>query len=279
MSRIDVLGRTTVFGGQQTRFTHASSSCGAPMNVTVFEPPGAGPFPTLIWLSGLTCTDENFVQKAGAQRVAAELGIALVAPDTSPRDLGIAGENDGWDFGSGAGFYVNATQAPWRAHYQMFDYVNQELPDLVASEFKLNGRFAISGHSMGGHGALVSALRCPERYVSASAFAPIAHPSACPWGHKAFTGYLGGDRAAWANYDTVALLNAADTVLPMRIDQGGADEFLTEQLGFDDLQRAAARFEGQIETALHEGYDHSYYFIASFIEAHLRFHHRALVTT
>ena len=278
MSSIEVLGRTTVFGGQQIRFTHASSSCRAPMTATVFLPHGTGPFPALIWLSGLTCTDENFMQKAGAQRIAAELGIALVAPDTSPRDLGIEGENDGWDFGSGAGFYVNATQEPWRANYQMFDYVNKELPALVANEFPLNGRFSISGHSMGGHGALVSALRCPERYVSASAFAPIAHPSECPWGHKALGGYLGDDRNAWAHYDTVTLLKAADDVLPMRIDQGGADEFLQEQLGFDDLQRAAARFEGRIETALHDGYDHSYYFIASFIEAHMRFHYRALVS-
>jgi S-formylglutathione hydrolase len=217
------------------------------------------------------------MQKAGAQRVAAELGMALVAPDTSPRGLALPGEDDDWDFGSGAGFYVDATRAPWSAHYQMFDYVTRELPDVVAGAFPLDGRWSISGHSMGGHGALVAALRRPGHYASASAFAPIAHPVDCPWGRKAFAGYLGDDRSAWRDYDTVELLNAAQEMLPIRVDQGAADEFLSEQLGHDELVRAAARHGDRVRIALHDGYDHSYYFIASFIAQHLRFHHAALV--
>lgn len=273
---MDVLSQTRVFDGQQLRLRHMSTSCNAPMTVTVYRPPGVERPPVVLWLSGLTCTDENMMQKAGAQRIAAELGLMLVAPDTSPRELGLPDEDASWDFGSGAGFYVNASQTPWSANYRMFDYVTDELPQLIDKEFATAGRWAVSGHSMGGHGALVSALRCPNRFVSASAFAPIANPENCPWGHKAFTGYLGEDRDAWRAYDTVALLNAASDVMPMRIDQGGDDEFLDEQLGYDALVDAAARFGDRIVCHKQDGYDHSYYFIATFMEAHLRFHHAHL---
>ena len=276
MTNITELSTTRVFGGRQTRFSHVSDVCAAPMTATVFVPDGVAHPPVVLWLSGLTCTDENFVQKAGAQRVAAELGIALVAPDTSPRGLGLDGEDEHWDFGSGAGFYVNATRAPWAAHYQMFDYVTVELPSLVAKAFSLGKRWAISGHSMGGHGALVAALREPARFVSASAFAPIANPVACGWGEKAFAGYLGEDRDAWQHYDTVCLLRQAKDVIPMLIDQGSADEFLDQYLHFDTLLMAAEPFGSKITATLREGYDHSYYFIATFIESHLRFHHQFL---
>ncbi|MEO1575491.1 MAG: S-formylglutathione hydrolase [Pseudomonadota bacterium] len=267
------ISETRVFDGQQIRMGHDSEVCGCPMTLTVYRPPRvSGSGPVLLWLSGLTCNDENMVQKAGAQRVAAELGLTLVAPDTSPRGLELPGEHDDWDFGSGAGFYVNATRAPWSEHYRMFDYVTEELPGVVEAALGPLGPWSVSGHSMGGHGALVAALRRPDLYRSASAFAPIAHPSTVPWGIRAFSGYLGEDRADWAAYDTVALLGAADAVIPMRIDQGADDNFLTEQLGYDALVAAAERFGERIQTHLHPGYDHSYYFIATFMEAHLRFH-------
>ncbi|MFK7886903.1 MAG: S-formylglutathione hydrolase [Gammaproteobacteria bacterium] len=278
MTELTTLATTRVFGGTQTRFRHSSTSCNAPMTATVFVPDGVERPPVVLWLSGLTCTDENFMQKAGAQRVAAMLGIALVAPDTSPRDLGFDGEDDNWDFGSGAGFYVNATRAPWSAHYQMFDYVTKELPQVVTKGFGLSERWAISGHSMGGHGALVAALRNPEQFVSASAFAPIANPTQCGWGHKAFNGYLGHDESTWQQYDTVCLLEAAQQVPPMLVDQGSSDEFLSEYLHFDALVAAAEAYPQQITATLRDGYDHSYYFIATFIEAHLRFHHQHLVS-
>jgi len=276
LTTLEILSRTKVFGGVQTRFTHASDCCSSTMTATVFMPPAAGPVPALLWLSGLTCNDENFVQKAGAQRIAAQLGVALVAPDTSPRNLGLPGEDDDWDFGSGAGFYVNATRSPWAEHYRMYDYVTEELPAVAQKAFALNGRWSVSGHSMGGHGALVAALRRPGQYASASAFAPIAHPVDCPWGHKALAGYLGDDRSAWREYDTVELLNTARDILPILVDQGAADDFLDAQLGHDELVQAAARHGDSIRVNLHDGYDHSYYFIASFIEDHLRFHHAAL---
>lgn len=276
MTNITVLSTTRVFGGRQTRFSHPSAVCSAPMTATVFVPDGAERPPVVLWLSGLTCSDENFMQKAGAQRVAAQLGIALVAPDTSPRGLGLQGEDDDWDFGSGAGFYVNATRSPWAEHYQMFDYVTRELPPLVRDAFALGPRWAISGHSMGGHGALVAMLRTPDQFVSASAFAPIANPVACGWGEKAFLGYLGEEREAWQRYDTVCLLRQAKDVKPMLIDQGSDDEFLEEYLHFDTLREAAEPFGSNITTTLREGYDHSYYFIATFIESHLRFHHQFL---
>ena len=267
------------FGGRQIRYQHESQSLNCSMQFSVFLPPQAelGPVPALYWLSGLTCTDENFSTKAGAQRVAAELGLALIIPDTSPRGEGVPDDDNGaYDLGLGAGFYVNATEAPWRRHYRMYDYVLNELPALVEAELPLDGRRAVSGHSMGGHGALVLALRNPARFVSVSAFAPISNPSDCPWGQKAFTAYLGEDKAAWAQYDASLLLREKGCPLPMLVDQGEADHFLAEQLKPQALKAAAEHAGAALTLRLQPGYDHSYYFIASFIEDHLRFHARHL---
>ncbi|WP_183910293.1 S-formylglutathione hydrolase [Simiduia aestuariiviva] len=264
------------FGGRQLRYRHRATSLPCTMNFSLFLPPQAerAPVPIVYWLSGLTCTDENFVTKAGAQRVAAELGIALLAPDTSPRGEQVPDDPAAaYDLGLGAGFYVNATQAPWAEHYRMYDYVVDELPSLVASSFAEidASRAAIMGHSMGGHGALMIALRNPSRYASASAFAPICAPSQCPWGIKAFTHYLGDDRSRWAQYDTCALIAGTEADIPMRVDQGEADQFLEEQLMPEKL--VAALPPGYpLSFHRHAGYDHSYFFIASFIEQHLRFH-------
>jgi S-formylglutathione hydrolase len=225
----------------------------------------------LYWLSGLTCTDENFVQKAGAQRIAAELGMAIVCPDTSPRGGNVAND-DGYDLGQGAGFYVNATQAPWSEHYQMYDYVVGELPDLVEANFPVTEQRAISGHSMGGHGALTIALKNPERYSSVSAFSPIVNPIECPWGKKALTAYLGENVGEWQAYDTCELIQKSTQHLPMLIEQGLADNFLVEQLKPENLVSAAKKAGYSVILNQHEGYDHSYFFIASFIEEHLRFH-------
>ncbi|GAA3539801.1 S-formylglutathione hydrolase [Zobellella aerophila] len=263
------------FGGRQIRYQHDSAALNCSMQFSVFLPPQAeqGPVPAVYWLSGLTCSDENFSSKAGAQRVAAALGLALIIPDTSPRGEGVADdENGAYDLGLGAGFYVNATQAPWDKHYHMYDYVLNELPALVEAELPLNGRRAISGHSMGGHGALVLALRNPQRFVSVSAFAPISHPSDCPWGKKAFAAYLGEDRQQWAQYDASLLLAALGSQLPMLVDQGEADNFLAEQLKPQALARAGEQADAALSLRMQPGYDHSYYFIASFIEDHLRFH-------
>jgi len=252
------------------------------MRFGIYLPPQAkaGKVPVLYWLSGLTCTDENFATKAGAQRVAAELGIAIVMPDTSPRGLDLPGENDSYDFGSGAGFYLNATQAPWAGHYNMYDYVVDELPALVNEHFPVDGqRTSISGHSMGGHGALTIALKNPDRYRSVSAFAPIAAPTQCPWGEKALMGYLGADRAGWLQYDATELVKTAQLPGEILIDQGGADDFLQEQLK-PELFEQACRASGQrLLLRLQPGYDHSYFFIASFIEEHLRFHGAALAAS
>ena len=268
------------FGGWHRRYRHTSSSLGCEMVFAVYLPPQAetGPVPVLYWLSGLTCTDENFMQKAGAQRVAAELGIAILAPDTSPRGPGVPGDPDGaWDFGLGAGFYVDATQAPWSTHYRMHDYVVNELPALVEGALPILPQRGISGHSMGGHGALVAALRNPGRYLSVSAFAPITHPTDCPWGHKAFSRYLGEDRAAWRAWDACELIASATERLPLRVDQGEADSFLAEQLKPEALEAACRAAGHPLQLHRHPGYDHSYYFIASFIEAHLRHHAAALL--
>jgi S-formylglutathione hydrolase len=268
------------FGGVQGFYTHDAETTGCTMRFSLYKPPQAakGPVPVLWWLSGLTCTEENFTVKAGAQRYAAEHGVMIVAPDTSPRGLWIPGENDSYDFGSGAGFYVDATQAPWSAHYRMYSYVVQELPELVFAQFPARrDAQGIFGHSMGGHGALVIALRNPQTYRSLSAFAPIVAPSQVPWGIKAFTGYLGDDRAAWKDYDASELVKAgarfAGTIL---IDQGTADPFLEEQLRpgvFADACRAA---DQPFDLRLRDGHDHSYYFIATFIGDHIR-HHAALL--
>jgi S-formylglutathione hydrolase len=266
------------FGGWVKRFAHRSDVLDCDMVFGAYLPPQAeqGPVPALWWLSGLTCTDENFMQKAGAQRLAAELGMAIICPDTSPRGTDLPGEHDDWDFGSGAGFYVNATQAPWSAHYRMYDYVTRELPDIAESILPLDGRKSVSGHSMGGHGALVCALREPERWQSVSAFSPICHPSESPWGIKAFTHYLGEDRNDWAEWDATQLVTTVDKQLPILIDQGADDEFLGDQLKPGSLEQACICTHHPLEINLREGYDHSYFFVASFIDDHLRHHARAL---
>ncbi|WP_348761610.1 S-formylglutathione hydrolase [uncultured Salinisphaera sp.] len=266
------------FAGWQQRYTHASTACGCDMTFSLYLPPTADTekVPVVYWLSGLTCTDENFPNKAGAQAIAAELGVALVAPDTSPRGEGVA-DDDAYDLGQGAGFYVNATQAPWSTHYQMYDYVARELPDILAESFgdRLDlAREAIAGHSMGGHGALVIGLRNPDRFAAIAAFAPICAPSEVPWGEKAFSAYLGDDKRAWQAYDAAALVTAADNpkaLPPIRVEQGLADGFLDEQLAPDRLEAAAAQTGARCEVNRRKGYDHSYFFIASFIENHLRF--------
>lgn len=271
---LTLLSATKSFGGWLKRYQHESRSLDCTMIFAIYLPPQTetAPVPLLWWLSGLTCTDENFMQKAGAQRIAAELGIAIICPDTSPRGVNLPGENDSYDFGSGAGFYVNATQEPWNKHYRMYDYIAQELPALVQSQFPLSGKEAISGHSMGGHGALVLALRNPGRYTSVSAFAPIVNPGNCPWGQKAFSGYLGDKRELWAQYDACELIAAGAIPQPLLIDQGESDNFLQEQLKPELLEAVCAKYNYPLTLRRQPGYDHSYFFIATFIEAHLRYH-------
>lgn len=268
------------FGGKQLRFKHQSTVLNCEMQFSVFLPPQAATtkVPALYWLSGLTCNDENFSGKAGAQRVAAELGIALIIPDTSPRGDGVPDdENGAYDFGLGAGFYVNATREPFVKHYQMYDYIVSELPALVEAELSVSAVRAISGHSMGGHGALVIGLRNPERYRSVSAFSPICNPLKSPWGIKAFSGYLGDDKSQWVHYDASELLKKTQQALPILVDQGTADNFYPQQLCTESLITAAEQAGVKAEIRLQQGYDHSYYFIASFIEQHLRFHAKYLV--
>jgi S-formylglutathione hydrolase len=272
------------FGGKQSRFTHQSALTNCEMQFSVFLPPQAQTrkVPALYWLSGLTCTDENFSSKAGAQRIAAELGIALIMPDTSPRGEGVPDdENGAYDFGLGAGFYINASRDPFAKHYQMYDYIVSELPALLEAQLPLSDGRSISGHSMGGHGALVIGLRNPGRYKSVSAFSPICNPVKSPWGIKAFSGYLGDDQSQWAQYDATILLQSmlvqnARQVPPILVDQGTADNFYPEQLRTDSLITAAKQAGVTAEVRLQNGYDHSYYFIASFIEQHLRFHAKYL---
>jgi S-formylglutathione hydrolase len=268
------------FGGWHKRYRHRSEVLDCTMNFAVYLPPQAErgqALPVLYWLSGLTCTDENFMQKAGAHRLAAELGLILVTPDTSPRGEDVPGDPDGaWDFGLGAGFYLNASEQPWARHYRMHDYVVKELPALIEANFPASDRRAISGHSMGGHGALVCALRNPGRYRSVSAFAPIGNPMDCPWGQKAFSRFLGDDRARWAEWDATALIAEAAEKLPLLVDQGEGDDFLATQLKPEALARACEQAGHPLELRLQPGYDHSYYFIASFIDDHLRHHSAAL---
>ena len=274
---LETLSQHHCFDGIQGFYRHASTVIGLPMRFAVYQPPQArrGSVPVLFYLAGLTCTEETFAIKAGAQRVAAQLGVMLVTCDTSPRDTGIAGESDDWEFGSGAGFYLNATQQPWARHYRMYDYVRDELRSLVLEHFPARAeQVGIFGHSMGGHGALVLALRNPELYRSVSAFAPICSPSRCPWGLKAFPRYLGPDTAQWRQYDAVELMRSAARPLKneILIDQGLADKFLQQQL-LPDLFETACREVGQpLRLRRHDGYDHGYYFISSFVEDHLRFH-------
>ena len=265
------------FGGRQEVWMHASDVLGCTMRFGVYLPPQAAyeACPVLYWLSGLTCTEQNFITKAGAQRYAAKHGVILVAPHTSPRGESVA-DGDGYDLGHGAGFYLNATQVPWAAHYRMHDYVVDELPALVDMHFSSTGARSISGHSMGGHGALVLALRNPGRYRSVSAFSPIVAPSQVPWGEKAFSNYLGVDRPAWRAWDASALVADATERLPLLVDQGDADEFLATQLRPELLQAACAETGHPLTLRMQPGYDHSYYFIASFIGEHVAWHAAAL---
>jgi len=266
------------FGGWQDVYRHRSQVLDCDMTLGVYLPPQAqdgARLPVLYWLSGLTCTEQNFITKAGAQRYAAEHGIILVAPDTSPRGDDVA-DAEGYDLGKGAGFYLNATQAPWAPHYRMYDYIVSELPALVEAQFPASDARAISGHSMGGHGALVIALRNPGRYRSVSAFSPIVAPSQVPWGEKAFAAYLGQDRDAWLQYDATALVAGAGERLPLLVDQGVADEFLEPQLRPQLLRDACAAAGHPLQLRMQPGYDHSYYFIASFIGEHIAHHARAL---
>lgn len=267
-----------VFGGLHKRVHHVSSSLNCEMHFAIYLPPQVEKrqsVPVLYWLSGLTCTDENFMQKAGAFRAAAELGIAIVAPDTSPRGESVPDDPEGqYDLGLGAGFYLNATQAPWNAHYKMYDYIVDELPALIEASFSVSDQRAISGHSMGGHGALSIALKNPERYTSVSAFSPICSPTQCPWGEKAFTHYLGQDRSTWEQYDSALLMaqSSDSKQLPALVDQGDADGFLEEQLKPQLLENAAQASNYPLTLRMQSGYDHSYFFISSFFEDHLRFH-------
>lgn len=275
---MDPIDEHQAFGGWQRRYTHASTRCHCDMTFALYLPPQAEQqrVPVVYWLSGLTCNDENFVNKAGAQRVAAELGIAIVAPDTSPRGDDVADE-DVYDMGQGAGFYVNATQAPWSSHFQMYDYVVTELPGLLAEQFadRLDlSREAIAGHSMGGHGALVIGLRNSDRFAAISAFSAICAPIESPWGQKAFPAYLGDDPQAWREYDASVLMASAKhgaSLPPVLLEQGLADGFLEDQLYPQRLEQAAEQAGASVTVRRRAGYDHSYFFIASFIEDHLRF--------
>lgn len=262
------------FGGVQGYYEHDSAVIGLPMRFSVYQPPQAAdhPVPVLFYLAGLTCTEETFMIKAGAQRLAAELGLMLVTCDTSPRGAGIAGESDSWDFGVGAGFYLDATTAPWSTHYRMASYVTEELRNLILEHFPANpARVGIFGHSMGGHGALTLALKHPGLYQSVSAFAPIAAPSQCAWGEKALSGYLGNDPTAWAQHDATALIATGHRCPPLLIDQGLSDQFLA-QLHPDHLEQACQQARQPLTLRRHHGYDHGYYFISTFMADHLTHH-------
>ena len=271
---IELLKKHRQFGGSQEYYRHQSAANQSTMTFAIFLPPQAEikKVPVLYWLSGLTCTEENFITKAGAQRVAAELGIAVVVMDTSSRNNGIEGEDDSYDFGSGASFYLNATEPDWSKNYNMYDYVVTELPAIIESSFNVNQLKSISGHSMGGHGALMMALRNPGSYQSVSAFAPIVAPTQNDWGRNAFTGYLGDDISSWLQYDSCELIKTAEERLPLLVDQGGDDEFLDEFLQPEKLIAVCEQYNHPLNYRLQPGYDHSYFFISTFIEDHLRFH-------
>lgn len=277
-STLELLEEHRMFGGWQQRWRHQSAALNCLMTFSIFlpGPKGDTPPPAVWFLAGLTCTDENFSTKSGAQRVAAELGLVLIMPDTSPRGEAVAND-EAYDLGQGAGFYLNATQAPWSAHFHMFDYLSQELPALIASNFNISERQSIMGHSMGGHGALMLALRLGNRFASASAFAPIVNPAEVPWGQKAFSAYLGEDRAAWREYDSCALMREVQSRLPILIDQGDSDQFLADQLQPERLDVVAKEVGFPLTLRVQPGYDHSYYFIATFVEDHLRFHAQHLL--
>lgn len=278
MSELKRISRNKMFGGYHERYTHLSLSTGTEMTFAIYLPPCVEQglkVPVLYWLSGLTCNDENFSTKAGAQQYAAEHGIALVMPDTSPRGDDVAND-EAYDLGQGAGFYVDATQAPWHKHYRMYSYVAEELPQLIEASFPVTDKRSIFGHSMGGHGALMVALSHANRYAAVSAFAPIVNPSQTPWGQKAFTAYLGEDRQAWSEYDSCQLLEHAERKLPIMIDQGEADNFYPEQLRPEAFVEHAQQAGFDVQFRMLPGYDHSYFFIASFVEEHIRFHAQAL---
>jgi S-formylglutathione hydrolase len=277
---LELISEHACFGGVQRFYHHHSREIGLPMRFSVFLPPqaNAGKVPGLFYLAGLTCTEETFMIKAGAQRAAARDGLMLIAPDTSPRNAGIAGETENWDFGVGAGFYVDATEEPWRKHYRMYSYI-LELRKLVVEEFPVEAsQIGIFGHSMGGHGALVMALRNPDLFSTVSAFAPICAPSKCPWGKKAFSGYLGSDEKSWLQYDASALMAEKSTPFPsgILIDQGLNDKFLADQLFPEAFEEACKKAQQPLELRRHAGYDHGYYFISTLIEDHILFHHRKL---
>ncbi len=270
---------TKSFGGTQGVYSHSSKACDCDMRFAVFMPPadthGPGPYPALYWLSGLTCTEDNFITKAGAQRVAAELGLVIVAPDTSPRGERVPDDPDGaYDFGLGAGFYLDATEEPWSKHYKMYSYLTGELPALIEKEFPVDGnRCGIFGHSMGGHGALTIHLKNPDKFKTCSAFSPIVAPGEVPWGRKAFSNYLGTDETKWVAYDATALVAKNPGPADILIDQGTADQFLEEQLQPARFAAACQASGQSLTLRMQDGYDHSYYFIASFMEDHLRWHH------
>jgi len=280
---MDTISQHRCYDGTLAFYSHTADSTACTMRFSVFVPPGIkeGRVPVLWWLSGLTCTEENFSAKAGAYRAAAKAGIIVVAPDTSPRGKGVA-DDAAYDLGQGAGFYVDATKPPWRKHYQMYTYITEELPSVVLAEFPANAAAqGIAGHSMGGHGALMLGLRNPQQYRSISAFAPIVSPVSCPWGKKALSAYLGDDDRQWAQYDaTLLMLRAGDRSMSneILIDQGLADEFLTEQLRPELFAQACDSVGQRLRLQRHEGYDHSYFFIASFIDAHIE-HHRRILTS
>ncbi|HET7562609.1 MAG TPA: S-formylglutathione hydrolase [Rhodanobacteraceae bacterium] len=278
---METISEQRCFGGTQGFYKHDSKACAGPMGFAVYMPPQAahGKVPVLIYLAGLTCTPETFPIKAGAQRLAAELGLMLIAPDTSPRDTGIDGATDDWEFGEGASFYVDATQAPWAARFQMETWVVDELPRLIAANFPADmQRCGIMGHSMGGHGALTLALRHPGKYRSLSALAPITAPTRVPWGERRiFIMYLGNDREEWKRHDACELLRSgARFDGSILIDQGEDDPFLAEQLRPELFQQACRETGQPLELRMHAGYDHSYWFVQSFIEDHLRHHAQAL---
>ena len=275
MTNLNLISEYKSFGGKLGFYSHSSSTCNGEMRFAVYQPPQATqkPVPVLYFLSGLTCTEETFMVKSGVQKYAAKYGLMLVAPDTSPRNTGIAGEDDDWDFGTGAGFYVDATVEPWASHYRMYSYVVHELPALIAQHFPVQPeQQGIFGHSMGGHGAIVCAIRNPQQYKSVSAFAPIAAPMCCPWGEKAFSRYLGDEKESWSAYDASDLVRQLGYHSSILIDQGTADKFLKEQLLPEVFEQACEAVNQPLNLRYQQGYDHSYYFIASFIQDHIRHH-------
>ncbi|MAW05049.1 MAG: S-formylglutathione hydrolase [Deltaproteobacteria bacterium] len=276
--KIEQFGASKNFGGWTKMFSHPSESCGGEMKFSVFLPPQAesGNVPVLYWLSGLTCNHENFITKAGAQQYAAQSGIMLVAPDTSPRGAGVQGEDDDYDLGSGASFYINATEDKWAANYRMEDYIIHELPKIIGVNFPVvKGKESIFGHSMGGHGALTLALKNPGRFCSVSAFSPICAPSQCQWGEKVFTNYLGENRESWKKHDANELIQNSTLEIPLLIDQGGDDPFLEKELNFELFRNTCEKRNQKLTARLQSGYDHTYYFIATFMEDHIQHHAKA----